>query len=107
MVTSCSMIRRPTPSLLGRRTVHRGLCFGRPMASTTGIASEAAMRAYACPCCGFLTLEEPPPGTYEICPVCYWEDDPVQFDDPSYTGGANRVSLAQARQNFLDLGAAS
>jgi hypothetical protein len=65
------------------------------------------MGAYACPCCGFLTFEEPPPGTYEICPVCYWEDDPVQFADPSYAGGANRVSLAQARQNFLDLGAVS
>jgi hypothetical protein len=65
------------------------------------------MKAYACPCCGFLTFEEPPPGTYEICPVCSWEDDPVQFEDPSYAGGANRVSLAQARQNFLDLGAAS
>jgi hypothetical protein len=65
------------------------------------------MTAHACPCCGFLTFEEPPPGTYGICPVCYWEDDPVQFEDPSYAGGANRVSLAQARQNFLDLGAVS
>lgn len=65
------------------------------------------MKAYACPCCGFLTLNEPPPGTYEICPVCYWEDDPVQFEDPAFAGGANRVSLTQARQNFLDLGAVS
>ncbi|MDR2992886.1 MAG: hypothetical protein LBV11_03505, partial [Bacillus cereus] len=22
---------------------------------------------YTCPCCGYRTLEEEPPGTYEIC----------------------------------------
>lgn len=36
---------------------------------------------YACPCCDFLTLEEPPVGTFAICPVCWWEDDNIQFDD--------------------------
>ena len=57
-------------------------------------------RLYVCPCCGYLTLGEPPTGTYEICAVCYWEDDGVQFRDPNYEGGANRVSLNQARENF-------
>ena len=61
-------------------------------------------KEYPCPCCGQLTLEEKPPGTYLICRVCHWEDDPVQFDDPSYTGGANRVSLEQARENFRAFG---
>jgi hypothetical protein len=60
---------------------------------------------YPCPCCGFLTFDEEPIGTYQICPVCYWEDDPVQFADPSYTGGANRVSLTVARRNFQEFGA--
>jgi Cysteine-rich CPCC len=59
---------------------------------------------YACPCCGYLTLPESPPGTYEICEVCFWEDDVVQFDDPSYEGGANEVSLNQARANYRELG---
>jgi hypothetical protein len=36
-------------------------------------------------------------GTYEICPVCGWEDDPVQYDDPAYADGANAISLADAR----------
>ncbi len=36
---------------------------------------------YACPCCGYLTLTEKPPGTFAICPVCFWEDDEVQFKD--------------------------
>lgn len=61
--------------------------------------------SYACPCCGFLTLSEQPPGTFEICPVCRWEDDDVQYRDPSYEGGANTISLDQARANFLAIGA--
>lgn len=60
---------------------------------------------YACPCCGYLTLGEEPPGTFEICPVCGWEDDEVQFRDSAYGGGANSVSLDQARQNFAAFGA--
>lgn len=57
-----------------------------------------------CPCCGFKTLEEKP-GTYSICQVCFWENDPVQLDDPDYEGGANRVSLRQGQKNFQDFGA--
>lgn len=55
---------------------------------------------FACLCCGFLTLDEEPPGTYDICAVCFWEDDPVQGADPTVVGGANAVSLLEARQNF-------
>ncbi len=60
-------------------------------------------KKFACPCCGFLTLEEEPPGTHGICPVCGWEDDLVQFKDPTHWG-ANGVSLVEARQNFLRYG---
>jgi hypothetical protein len=42
-------------------------------------------------------------GTYNICNVCFWEDDGVQFHDIDYEGGANKVSLNQARQNFREL----
>jgi hypothetical protein len=55
---------------------------------------------YACPACRYLTLQEPPPGTYEICAICRWEDDPVQFDDPEYRGGANGPSLNEWRSHF-------
>lgn len=60
---------------------------------------------FPCPCCCFLTLGEQPPGTFEICPVCGWEDDRVQFDDESYQGGANGISLQQARRNYAKFGA--
>jgi Cysteine-rich CPCC len=55
---------------------------------------------FGCPCCGFLTLDEMPPGTFTICPVCWWEDDDMQARDLDYAGGANAVSLRQAQDNF-------
>ena len=60
---------------------------------------------YKCPCCGFYTFDEKLNGNYDICPVCFWEDDPIQLEDNEYEGGANRVSLIQARHNFLLFGA--
>ncbi|MBU3129945.1 hypothetical protein LGL55_19455 [Clostridium tagluense] len=55
---------------------------------------------YACPCCGYKTLSEKPPGTYEICKVCYWEDDGLQYGDPDCEVGANQESLRVAQKNF-------
>ena len=54
---------------------------------------------YPCPCCGYMTLNQEPPGTYIICPICFWEDDAEQ----SYS--SNRVSLRQAQRNFIEFGA--
>lgn len=60
---------------------------------------------YSCPCCGYKTLDEEPTDSYEICKICFWEDDGVQFRDPDYEGGANIVSLRQAQKNFIKFGA--
>lgn len=60
---------------------------------------------FACPCCGYKTLREIPVGTYNICEVCFWEDDPIQLDNPDSVGGANKVSLRQGQRNFQDFGA--
>jgi hypothetical protein len=62
---------------------------------------------HPCPCCGFLTLAGEPPGTYELCPVCFWEDDGAQWENPDQTGSANRESLRIARANFRALRASS
>jgi cysteine-rich CPCC protein len=64
----------------------------------------AAGHRYPCACCDFFTLTEPPTGTFAICPVCGWEDDNLQFVQPDRSGGANHVSLRQARENFRELG---
>jgi hypothetical protein len=62
-------------------------------------------RPYACPCCGYLTLGSR--GNYEICAVCFWEDDGQDDHDAEVVrGGPNRgLSLAQARENFAEFGA--
>ena len=61
---------------------------------------------YACPCCGYLTLGER--GGYQICAVCFWEDDGQDDHDAgSVRGGPNgELSLTKARRNFAEFGAA-
>jgi hypothetical protein len=67
----------------------------------TGIDNEISMtERFPCPCCACLSLSEKPLRTYQICPVCFWEDDPAQFADFAYRGGANNESLQEARENF-------
>jgi len=56
-----------------------------------------------CACCGYKTLDEK--GNYEICPICFWEDDPVQEADPWFEGGANTPSLYAAQKNYKSFGA--
>lgn len=43
-----------------------------------------AIGKYKCPCCGFYTFDEKLNGNYDICPVCFWEDDPIQLEDNEY-----------------------
>ncbi|WP_223789998.1 CPCC family cysteine-rich protein [Marinicella meishanensis] len=54
-----------------------------------------------CPCCGYISLNVGP-GGFALCPVCNWEDDPVQQADPDYEGGANGLSLRQAQERYLN-----
>lgn len=61
----------------------------------------------SCPCCGFLTLSEETHETFEICPVCNWEDDDVQFNNPDFRGGANQESLNEAKENYKKFGASA
>jgi hypothetical protein len=63
------------------------------------------MQKYPCPCCGYKTLDEEPPGTDIICKVCFWHDDYVQAEDVDYLGGANDLSLRDSQRNFLKFGA--
>ena len=61
---------------------------------------------YACPCCGYLTLDDR--GGDTICPVCFWHDDGQDdHDADEVRGGPNySLSLTAARANFRRIGAA-
>src|SRR4051812_45725828 len=54
---------------------------------------------YPCPCCGYLTFDEPP-GSYDICRVCGWEDDALQLEfATTLAGGANALTLFEAQRS--------
>ncbi|WP_081492848.1 CPCC family cysteine-rich protein [Pseudomonas donghuensis] len=59
---------------------------------------------FTCPCCGYAVFEEHP-GSYGICPICFWEDDVFQLYYPHQAGGPNRCSLIEAQVNFVQFGA--
>ncbi|MFO0390208.1 MAG: CPCC family cysteine-rich protein [Alphaproteobacteria bacterium] len=61
-------------------------------------------KGFPCPCCKYLTRSWLEHGTFEICPICLWEDDYAQSKQPDLSGGANVVSLNQARLNFEQFG---
>jgi Cysteine-rich CPCC len=83
---------------------------GQPGRSTGGTGSgklggvtERPRGSYPCPCCGHVVFTEAP-GSYDICPICFWEDDIVQLRWPDLAGGANRASLIEAQQTYQRIG---
>jgi hypothetical protein len=44
-----------------------------------------------CPVCELYNFSSQ--GTYDICPICDWENDEVQMDNHDYGGGANELSV--------------
>jgi hypothetical protein len=61
--------------------------------------------SYRCPCCGYRTLGER--GGFEICEVCFWEDDGQDDQDADLVRGgpSGKLSLSQARENYRLYGA--
>jgi len=59
---------------------------------------------FQCPCCDYYTL--PKRGVYEICPICYWEDEfETEINDLDTVSDANHITLREARMNFRQIGA--
>lgn len=55
---------------------------------------------HKCVCCGYYTLV----GTkediaWDICPVCFWENDVSETNLNQYSG-ANHMTLTQGRENY-------
>ncbi len=58
-----------------------------------------------CPCCGNYTLiGSEQEVAYDICPVCFWENDISGDSEVSYSG-ANHMTLAMGRANYERYGA--
>ena len=77
----------------------------RDAGDTPSWSSSVRRAPYPCPCCGFVTLPER--GSYDLCPVCFWEDDGQDDHDADQVrGGPNySLSLTEARRNFARTGA--
>jgi hypothetical protein len=60
------------------------------------------LKKYTCPCCGYKTLDRN--GNYDICPICFWEDDPFQ-EMNEYDLGANKIPLVEGQKNYIQYGA--
>ena len=94
---------KPSPEELARR--QRWFDGYVRALETSVVSGPDDGRTFACPCCRYLTLRER--GGFEICPVCFWEDDGQDDKDASVVrGGPNgALSLEQARRNFEAIGA--
>jgi len=47
------------------------------------------MTEVKCPICGQYEFEE----EFDVCPVCEWQYDKLQYKDYNYWGGANDLSV--------------
>ncbi|MEI3790168.1 MULTISPECIES: CPCC family cysteine-rich protein [unclassified Chryseobacterium] len=55
---------------------------------------------FTCPCCNYKTILEK--GNYQICRVCFWEDDGGK--DESKYSHVNHMTLKEAKDNFKTKG---
>jgi len=55
---------------------------------------------YTCPACGFRVFDHPF-GSLQICPICKWKDDDMQFENPNLKGCSNADSLLEYQTKWL------
>lgn len=99
--------RFDTPLLISEKSKYVGATnqFLKGKLAEAGVAIEQVEGSVemleSCPCCGRKTLGER--AGYEICRVCWWEDDGQDNSTASQVlGGPNgATSLTKARANFL------
>jgi hypothetical protein len=72
---------------------------------TARMEAQPAQLPLRCPCCRCKTLRQR--GFYDICHVCFWEDDGQDdYDADVVRGGPNySLSLTQAQENYRRIGA--
>ena len=58
------------------------------------------MKGHKCPVCGEYEFDSD--GSFEICEVCGWQDDPVQMENPDESMCANQMSLNEAKAAYAE-----
>ena len=53
---------------------------------------------FQCPCCDYVSLAER--SHFDICDVCFWEDDGLDVDQLDVYSGPNHMTLRAGRANF-------
>ena len=61
-------------------------------------STEPKNGKYQCACCLNYVFDEL--GSYDFCPICGWQDESLQNEYMDYGGGANEMSIRQARAAF-------
>jgi hypothetical protein len=70
---------------------------------TVDMIADPQSAVHQCPCCDYFSL--PTRGEHEICPICFWEDSRQDLDRIDMHSGPNRMTLREARANFIAMGA--
>lgn len=52
----------------------------------------------SCPVCGYLTLNER--DSFDICAICFWEDDGLDDFEENNDSGPNHMTLKEGREIF-------
>lgn len=52
-----------------------------------------------CPVCGYLTLDERV--SFEICAICFWEDDGIDDFEKDFESGPNHMTLTKPEISLL------
>ncbi len=96
------MVAMPEDNPAPDELISRGAWFNERDAR---LESQPPALSLRCPCCECQTLRER--GGFEICKVCFWEDDGQDDHDADVVrGGPNgSLSLTQARVNYRRFGA--
>jgi hypothetical protein len=63
------------------------------------------MTKFVCFICGYRTLDER--CGWDICPVCFWEDDVLVEGDVDKRSPANHMTISEAQANYARIGAVS
>ena len=61
------------------------------------------MSKFQCPCCDYFSLKRR--AEYDICKVCFQEDDGNDLTSLDVHSGPNHMALREARDNFKEFGA--